>query len=43
MHGQYVFAIQKDNIESKVQFTNNESTGANDFFNETVNLIMLGL
>src|SRR5688572_11587421 len=43
LHGRYVNYYVNGNIESKGQFTNNETTGVWEFFYETGNLKMRGI
>ncbi len=43
LHGRYVSYYLNGNIESKGQFTNNETTGVWEFFYETGNLKMRGI
>lgn len=43
VHGRYVSYFVNGNIESKGQFTNNETTGVWEFFYETGNLRMRGI
>lgn len=43
LHGRYVSYFVNGNIESKGQFTNNETTGVWEFFFETGNLRMRGI
>ncbi|MFZ6014249.1 MAG: toxin-antitoxin system YwqK family antitoxin [Bacteroidota bacterium] len=43
LHGRYISYYLNGNIESKGQFTNNETTGVWEFFYETGNLKMRGI
>lgn len=43
VHGRYISYFVNGNIESKGQFTNNETTGVWEFFYETGNLRMRGI
>jgi uncharacterized protein len=43
LHGRYISYFLNGNIESKGQFTNNETTGVWEFFYETGNLKMRGI
>jgi uncharacterized protein len=43
LHGRYISYFVNGNIESKGQFTNNETTGVWEFFYETGNLKMRGI
>src|SRR5215204_6885056 len=43
LHGRYISYYLNGNVESKGQFTNNETTGVWEFFYETGNLKMRGI
>jgi uncharacterized protein len=43
LHGRYISYFLNGNVESKGQFTNNETTGVWEFFYETGNLKMRGI
>lgn len=43
LHGQYISYFLNGNVESRGQFTNNETTGVWEFFYETGNLKMRGI